>query len=103
MSTDNIEKCNRCKSVNTIIIDYREGKIVCNNCGKTYEERLIVDEYEDRTFEDDSNKIQRIDAPINPIYENEIGTKLLVRENGKTRSVNSISRKSKIGKNFSAI
>jgi transcription initiation factor TFIIIB Brf1 subunit/transcription initiation factor TFIIB len=65
-----------------------------------YEERLIVDEYEDRTFQDDSNKIQRIDAPINPIYENEVGTKLIIREDGKTRCVNSYSKNSNIGRNL---
>jgi transcription initiation factor TFIIB len=100
MNTDNIDICERCNSINSLITDYVYGEIVCNNCGKVYEERLIVDEYEDRTFQDNSNKIQRVDAPINPIYENEIGTKLIIRENGKTRCVNNYSKKSNIGKNF---
>ena len=100
MSTDNIEQCDRCNAVNSLITDYTIGEVVCNYCGKVYEERLIVDEYENRTFEDDYNKAQRIDAPINPIYENEIGTKLLIREEGKTRYVNNYSKKSDIGRNF---
>ena len=100
MNTDNIDRCERCNSINSLITDYVYGEIVCNNCGKVYEERLIVDEYEDRTFQDDVNKSQRIDAPINPIYENEIGTKLIIRENGKTRCVNSYSKNSNIGINF---
>jgi transcription initiation factor TFIIB len=100
MNTDNIDICERCNSINSLITDYVYGEIVCNNCGKVYEERLIVDEYEDRTFQDDVNKSQRIDAPINPIYENEIGTKLIIRENGKTRCVNSYSKNSNIGINF---
>ena len=100
MNTDNNNMCDRCNSINSLITDYVYGEIVCNNCGKVYEERLIVDEYEDRTFQDDSNKIQRVDAPINPIYENEVGTKLIIRENGKTRCVNNYSKKSSIGRNF---
>ena len=100
MNTDNIEICEMCKSINSIITDYINGEIVCNNCGKVYEERLIVDKYEDTTFEDDSNKIQRIDAPINPIYENEVGTKLIIREKGETKCVNSYSKQSSIGRNF---
>jgi len=100
MSTDNDDKCNRCNSINSIITDYINGLIVCNNCGKVYEERIIVDEYEDRTFEDDSDKIRRVDVPINPIYENEVGTKLIIREKGKTKCINSYSKRSAIGKNF---
>ena len=100
MNTDNIDICERCNSINSLITDYVYGEIVCNNCGKVYEERLIVDEYEDRTFQDDSNKIQRIDAPINPIYENEVGTKLIIREDGKTRCVNNYSKNSNIGRNL---
>ena len=100
MNTDNNNIFDRCNSINSLITDYIYGQTVRNNYGKVYEERLILDEYEDRTFQDDSNKIQRVDAPINPIYENEIGTKLIIRENGKTRSVNNYSKKSNIGKNF---
>ena len=100
MNTDNNNIFDRCNSINSLITDYIYGETVRNNCGKVYEERLIVDEYEDRTFQDNSNKIQRVDAPINPIYENEIGTKLIIRENGKTRCVNNYSKMSNIGKNF---
>ena len=100
MNSDSNNMCDRCNSINSIITDYVYGEVVCNNCGKVYEERLIVDEYEDRTFQDNSNKIQHVDAPINPIYENEVGTKLIIRENGKTRCVNNYSKKSSIGRNF---
>ena len=103
MNTDNIDICERCNSINSLITDYVYGEIVCNNCGKVYEERLIVDEYENRTFQDDSNKVQRIDAPINPIYENEIGTKLIVRENGETKCMNNYSKKTSIGRILSVI
>jgi transcription initiation factor TFIIB len=103
MNTDNNDICDRCNSINSLITDYVNGEIVCNNCGKVYEERLIVDEYEERTFQDDSNKTKRIDAPINPIYENEVGTKLIIRENGETKCVNSYSKKSSIGRIFYAI
>jgi len=103
MNVDNNDICDRCNSINSLITDYVNGEIVCNNCGKVFEERLIVDEYESRTFQDDSNKTQRIDAPINPIIENEFGTKLIIRENGKTKCVNNYSKKSTIGRIFSAI
>ena len=103
MNADNNDICDRCNSINSIITDYVYGEVVCNNCGKVYEERLIVDEYENRTFQDDSNKVQRIDAPINPIYENEIGTKLIVRENGETKCMNNYSKKTSIGRILSAI
>ena len=97
--------CQRCSDKNTIITFYSEGELVCSNCGKIYEERIIDDEYENQTFEDDDgeNKNQRMCAPAKPEYGNELGTNLLIRENGKTRVVKRYSKKDKIQRNFMKI
>jgi transcription initiation factor TFIIB len=97
---DNI--CNRCKAKNSIITDYESGEMVCNQCGLVYEERIIDDEYEKRTFQDESgdNQIQRVGPPSNPVYDNECGTNLIIRENGKTKVIKTYSKSSKIQKNF---
>ena len=97
--------CNRCKAKNSIITDYENGEIVCNQCGVVYEEQMIVDEYEKRTFQDESedNQIHRVGPPLNPAYDNECGTNLMIRENGKTKIIKSYSKLTKIQKNFSRI
>lgn len=97
--------CNRCKAKNSIITDYENGEMVCNQCGVVYEEQMIVDEYEKRTFQDESedNQIHRVGPPLNPAYDNECGTNLMIRENGKTKIIKSYSNLTKIQKNFSRI
>lgn len=98
---DNI--CTRCKAKNSIITDYEIGEMVCNQCGLVYEEQMIVDEYEKRTFQDESgdNQIHRVGLPSNPALDNDCcGTKLLIRQNGKTKIIKSYSKFSKIQKNF---
>ena len=99
------EICERCKAVNSIITDYEYGELVCSNCGKVYEERIISDEYEKRTFEDDNgdNQIQRVGPPAKPEYGNEWGTNLLIKEKGKTRTVKRNSKFDKIQRNFMKI
>ena len=97
--------CERCNAKNSIITDYSYGELVCSNCGKVYEERIIVDEYEKRTFldNDGENKIQRVEVPAKPEYGNELGTNLLIKEKGKTRVVKSYSKNDKIQRNFMKI
>ena len=97
------EICERCKAVNSIITDYEYGELVCSNCGKVYEERIISDEYEKRTFEDDNGEIQRVGPPAKPEYGNECGTNLLIREKGKTKIIKSYSKFDKIQRNFMKI
>ena len=99
------EVCIRCKLENTIRTIYEIGETVCTNCGMVYEERVIVDEDEKRTFADDSgdNQIHRVGPPIKPIYGNELGSDLIIRENGKTKVIKSHSKYSKISRNFSRI
>ena len=95
------EICDRCHAKDSIITIVEEGEIVCNNCGKVFEERMIVDEYEGRTFQDDGdNKIQRVSAPVKPEFGNELGVNLIIREKGKTRVVKTYSKYDKIQRNF---
>ena len=97
-----IEKCRKCNAINSIIEDYEAGELVCNQCGLVYEERMIVDEDEQRTFENDEgdNQIHRVGPPMNPIYGNECGTNIIIREHGKTKYIKDYSKSSKIQKNF---
>ena len=102
MLNNEIEFCLRCMSKDSIITDYESGEVVCNQCGKVYEERIIVDEDEQRTFADDDgdNQIHRVGAPEKPSYGNECGTNLLIRHKGKTQVIKSYSKSTKIQKNF---
>ena len=97
--------CTRCKSKDTIQTIYEVGETVCTNCGLVYEERVIVDEDEKRTFADDNgdNQIHRVGPPVKPTYGNELGSDLIIRENGKTKVIKSHSKYSKISRNFSRI
>ena len=102
MSINEVEICSRCNSKDSIITDYESGELVCNHCGKVYEERIIVDEYEKRTFEDDNgdNQIHRVGPPEKPSFGNECGTNLLIRDKGKTKVIKIYSKFTKIQKNF---
>ena len=62
---ENQRICKNCKSINSIITDEEEGKIVCKECGKEYEERIIENTYEKiTTFDNDGERqIQRVKAP----------------------------------------
>lgn len=99
------ERCTRCNQKDTIITDYESGELVCNNCGLVYEERMIVDEYEKRTFENDDgdHQIQRVGPPMKPEYGNECGVDLIIREKGRTKKIKSYSKFTKIQRNFCKI
>ena len=102
MSINEVEICSRCKSKDSIITDYENGELVCNQCGLVYEERIIVDEDEQRTFADDNghNQIHRVGPPEKPSFGNECGTNLLIRDKGKTKVIKTYSKFTKIQKNF---
>ena len=102
MSINEVEICSRCKSKDSIITDYKNGELVCNQCGLVYEERIIVDEDEQRTFGDDNgdNQIHRVGPPEKPSFGNECGTNLLIRDKGKTKVIKTYSKPNKIQKNF---
>lgn len=97
-----IEICKRCLAKDSIITDYEAGELVCNNCGLVYEEKIIDEQDEKRTFEDDEgdNQIHRVGPPNNPEYGNDFGTNILIHINGKTRYKRDYSKLSKIQKNF---
>ena len=102
MSINEVEICSRCKSKDSIITDYENGELVCNQCGLVYEERIIVDEDEQRTFADDNgdNQIHRVGPPEKPSFGNECGTNLLIRDKDKTKVIKTYSKFTKIQKNF---
>ena len=102
MSINEVEICSRCNSKDSIITDYESGELVCNHCGLVYEERIIVDEDEQRTFADDNgdNQIHRVGPPEKPSFGNECGTNLLIRDKGKTKVIKTYSKFTKIQKNF---
>ncbi len=93
-----IEKCSDCGAENSIIIDPEEGIKVCNKCGFVYEERIMADQDEKRTFYDDNgdNEIHRVGPPMNPNNGNDIGTSLLIVVDGKKKMIKSHTKYSKV-------
>ena len=102
MSINEVEICPRCKSKDSIITDYENRELVCNQCGLVYEERIIADEDEKKTFGDDNgdNQIHRVGPPEKPSFGNECGTNLLIRDKDKTKVIKTYSKFTKIQKNF---
>ena len=100
MACNEYEICRKCKAINSIIEDNELGEQVCNKCGLVYHERMIVDQDEKRTFENDEgdNQIHRVGPPMNPVYGNECGTNLIIREHGKTRYIKDDSEPSETKK-----
>lgn len=65
-------KCPQCKSENSAIVDYKQGVIVCSQCGLILENNLIDEHNEERFFSKNcssngiSNKdLSRTSGPIN--------------------------------------
>ena len=96
------EICENCKVKGSIIMNYDVEQLVCSNCGLVCDKKIIADEDEKRTFENDEgdNQIHRVGPPTNQAYGNECGTNLIIRINGKTKYVKGYSKFSKIQKNF---
>ena len=96
------EICENCKVKGSIIMNYDVEQLVCNNCGLVCDKKIIADEDEKRTFENDEgdNQIHRVGPPTSQAYGNECGTDLIIRINGKTKYVKGYSKFSKIQKNF---
>ena len=96
------EICENCKVKGSIIMNYDVEQLVCNNCGLVCDKKIIADEDEKRTFENDEgdNKIHRVGPPMNQVYGNECGVDFMFRINGKTKYMKSYSKFSKIQKNF---
>ena len=102
MSINEVEICPRCNSKDITITDYENRELVCNQCGLVYEERIIADEDEKKTFGDDNgdNQIHRVGPPEKPSFGNECGTNLLIRDKDKTKVIKTYSKFTKIQKNF---
>ncbi len=90
------EMCEERKGANTIEINYMEGNLLYNICRK---------ESEEITYEDDSteNQIKRIGLTTNPIFDSEIGTKILIREKGQTKIIENYPNDRKISRNLNRI
>ena len=95
------EICEDCKTKGSIIFKYEVGELVCNNCGLKYDKKIIADEDEKRTFENDEgdNQIHRVGPPMNQVCGNECGVDFMFRINGKTKYEKSDSKPRKIRRN----
>ena len=93
------KKCVEC----SIFEDWENGIIVCEKCGFVYEENIISDEYEKRTFESDNHEIKRVGPPAKPGEENDPGTLLVIKEKGVNRIVKTYTKQTKINKNYKRI
>ena len=102
MSINEVEICPRCNSKDITITDYENRELVCNQCGLVYEERIIADEDEKKTFGDDNgdNQIHHVGPPEKPSFGNECGTNLLIKDKDKTKVIITYSKFTKIEKNF---
>ncbi len=98
MKNDKNTTCGNCDAINSIIEDPKSGQLVCDNCGCVYEEGLVADEYEKRTFHDDNgdNQIQRVSMPT---IGNNMGVNTLIRENGKTKFIRNYLKIDKFDRN----
>lgn len=98
MKNDKNTTCGNCDAINSIIEDPKSGQLVCDNCGCVYEEGLVADEYEKRTFHDDNgdNQIQRVSMPT---IGNNMGVNTLIRMNGKTKFIRNYLKIDKFDRN----
>lgn len=86
MITSNIQSCPICNSVNTIIIDYTAGQIVCSSCATVIEDRIIDETSEWRNFSNENPNTgtdqNRVGGPINPyLDEVSLTTKIATKNN----------------------
>ena len=90
-----------CQEKNTIIED--DGQVVCSNCGLIYDENVIVNEYEKRTFEGDDEQIKRVALPERPEQVAKRATVSVVSHIGQKKVVRTYTKQTKIDKNFKKI
>ena len=93
--------CENCQEKNTIIED--DGQVVCSNCGLIYDENVIVNEYEKRTFEGDDEQIKRVALPERPEQVAKRATVSVVSHIGQKKVVRTYTKQTKINKNFKKI
>ena len=103
--------CMRCNARDSQVTDNRNGEIVCSNCGLVFEERLIDDTYEKRSFGNESGGNRggdsRIGGPMKAGEGNNLGINLIYFDkNGgarKARGGNATYNQSPIERNFDEI
>lgn len=102
--------CSRCNARDSQVIDNKNGEIVCQNCGLVFEERIIDDTYEKRSFgnENGGNRGEsRIGGPMKAGEGNNLGINLIIYDkNGgarKARGGNGAYNQSPIERNFDEI
>ena len=107
-SDENI--CPKCGSRDSQVTDNRSGEIVCQCCGLVFEERIIDDTYEKRSFsnENGGNRGEsRIGGPMKAGEGNNLGSNLIYfdRNGGarKARGGNGAYNQSPIERNFEEI
>jgi len=93
--------CENCQEKNTIIED--DGQVVCSNCGLIYDENVIANEYEKRTFEGDDEQIKRVALPERPEQAAKRATVSVVSHIGQKKVVRTYTKQTKIDKNFKKI
>ena len=68
MITQTYSVCKYCGVNNSIVTDFKNGVIVCTNCGVVIEDRIIDEENESRNFMDDNGKSTNRTAKVNYTY-----------------------------------
>jgi transcription initiation factor TFIIIB Brf1 subunit/transcription initiation factor TFIIB len=105
----NKEICPRCGAENSKVEDRINGEIVCNNCGKVYEERTVDETYEKRNFGSDSNGNKgesRVGGPIKASEGNNLGNNLIIFDkNGLPQKIKSTGthHQTQLERNFEEI
>ena len=89
MITHTLENCSHCGAKNSIITNFAAGEIVCGNCGVVYEDRIIDETYEGRTFSNENpgsagRDQTRVGGPSN--VDEIIGTNITINGKGNSKS-----------------
>ena len=67
---NNLNKCNECGEVNSVIEDYRNGFNVCGKCGCVFREKIVDEGGEWRNFSDSTKgDPSRVGSAINPFLD----------------------------------
>ena len=98
-------KCPRCNSINTALVDFKQGVIVCSQCGFVLDTEIVDDHNEQRFFSKNissngySNKdLSRTSGPINSFKFGEDNQIQLIGKKTKFNKGNKIFYNNKIKK-----
>ena len=100
--------CPRCNALDSKVIDFRNGELVCQNCGLVFEERIIDDTYEKRTFNNENGGNKGDSRIGGPMKAGEgMGSNLIIYDkNGQARrprGSNATYNQTPIERNFEEI